>query len=67
MFSKPSVQVGDRFKKIGEFQTAVWVVRRIFQLASEPAHAQLGKENDQFESITVSLLALADPRFFRRA
>lgn len=67
MFSKPTIRVGDRFVKVGQFQTAVWIVNKIFQLPSEPPHAQLGKEGDNHESITVSLLALIDQRFFKRA
>ncbi len=67
MFSKPSVRVGDRFTKVGQYQTAIWVVSRIFQLPSEPPHAHLEKEGDAHDSITVSIPALADPRLFRRA
>lgn len=67
MFSKPTIRVGDRFVKVGQFQTAVWIVNKIFQLPSEPPHAQLGKEGDNHESITVSLPALIDQRFFKRA
>jgi hypothetical protein len=67
VFAKPTVRVGDRFVKVGQFQSAVWIVNKIFQLPAEPAHAQLGKEGDNHESITVSLPALADPRFFKRA
>lgn len=67
MFAKPSVQVGDRFVKVGRYQTAIWVVSKIFQLPSEPAHAHLGKEGDAYASITVSLFALLDQRLFRRA
>lgn len=66
MFSKPTVSVGDRFIKVGKFQTAVWVVQKIFQLPSEPPHAHLERENDPKESITVSLPTLLDPRYFRR-
>jgi hypothetical protein len=66
VFAKPSVQVGDRFIKVGQYQTAVWVVNKIFRLPSEPAHAHLGKEGDAYDSITVSLPALLDQRFFKR-
>lgn len=67
MFSKPTVRVGDRFVKVGQFQTAVWIVNKIFQLPAEPPHARLGKEGDHYESITVSLSALMDQRLFKRA
>lgn len=66
MFSKPTVKVGDRFIKVGQYQTAAWVVNRIFQLPSEPPHAHLEKEGDSLDSITVSLSALVDARLFRR-
>lgn len=67
MFAKPAVNVGDRFIKVGNNQTAVWVVSRTFEVPFEPSHANLYKEGDDYESITVSLVALLDPRFFRPA
>ncbi|MGE5546791.1 MAG: hypothetical protein ACM33T_07835 [Solirubrobacterales bacterium] len=64
---KPPINVGDRFVKIGAFKSAVWVVARIFQLPSEPPHAHLAKEDNERESITISLPTLGDPHFFKRA
>ncbi|WP_142846911.1 hypothetical protein [Telmatospirillum sp. J64-1] len=66
MFNKQKIAIGDRFQKTGNFQSAVWVVSRIFQLPSEPPHAYLDKEGDSYESLTVSVPALGDPKFFRR-
>jgi len=66
VFGKAPVQIGDRFVKVGNYQTAIWVVSRIFQLPSEPPHAHLEKEGDYLESLTVSIPALSDPHFFRR-
>ncbi|MGE5505674.1 MAG: hypothetical protein ACM31L_14735 [Actinomycetota bacterium] len=67
VLKKPSIKVGDRFVKIGTFQTAVWVVLRIFQIPSEPPHARLAREGDERESITVSLPTLGDNHYFKRA
>lgn len=67
MFSKPTVQVGDRFIKVSQFRSSVWVVNKIFQITAEPDHAQLSKEGDHHETITVSLSALTDQRLFKRA
>jgi hypothetical protein len=67
VLKKPSIKVGDRFVKIGSFQTAIWVVLRIFQIPSEPPHARLAKEGDERESITVSLPTLGDTHYFKRA
>lgn len=67
MSRKPAIQVGDRFVKTGSTQSAVWVVSKIFQLASEPAHAYLMKEKNIRETLTISLLTLADTHYFRRA
>jgi hypothetical protein len=64
---KPSIKVGDRFVKIGVFQSAVWIVARIFQIPSEPPHASLAKEGDGRESITISLPTLANTNYFKRA
>lgn len=66
MFAKTPVKIGDRFVKVGNYQTSIWVVSRIFQIPSEPPHAHLDKEGDEYESLTVSIPALADPHFFRR-
>ncbi|HSV28722.1 MAG TPA: hypothetical protein VLL76_04160 [Candidatus Omnitrophota bacterium] len=67
MLRKPPINVGDRFVKIGAFQSAIWVVERIFQLPAEPPHAHLSKEGDLRDSITISIPTLSDPSFFRRA
>jgi hypothetical protein len=64
---KPSIEVGDRFVKLGTFQSVIWTVSRIFQLPAEPPHANLKKEGNSKESLTISLPTLADPRYFRRA
>ena len=67
MLRKAPINVGDRFVKIGAFQSSVWVVSRIFQLPAEPPHAHLSKEGDERDSITISVPTLSDPHFFRRA
>jgi hypothetical protein len=67
VLKKPPVKVGDRFVKIGAFQSSVWVVARIYQLPSEPPHANLAKEGGDKDSITVSVPTLGDPHYFRRA
>jgi hypothetical protein len=64
---KPSIKVGDRFIKIGTFQSAIWVVGQIFQIPSEPLHARLSKEGEARESITISVPTLANPNYFKRA
>ncbi len=65
MFSKPEVRVGDRFTKVGTYQTRPWVVARLFQHPAEPPHAQLEREGDN-NCITVSVSALTDPSLFKR-
>ncbi len=67
MLRKPTINVGDRFVKIGAFQSNVWVVSHIFQLPSEPPHAKLANEGNIREWITISIPTLSDPHFFRRA
>lgn len=67
MLRKPPIKVGDRFIKIGTYQSAVWVVDKIFQIASEPLHAHLSKEGNLREQLTISLPTLGDPHYFRRA
>ena len=67
MLRKPPIKVGDRFVKIGAFQTAVWVVSKIIQLPAEPPHAYLSKEGDGKESLTISLPTLGDSHYFKRA
>jgi hypothetical protein len=64
---KPPIKVGDRFIKIGAYQSSVWVVARIFQLPAEPPHAHLAKEGDDKESLTISVPTLGDAHFFKRA
>lgn len=67
MSRKPSIQVGDRFVKTGNIQSAVWVVSKIFQITAEPPHAYMMKEGNGRETLTISLLTLADSHYFRRA
>lgn len=67
MLKKPPIKVGDRFVKLGAFQASVWIVARIFNIPSEPAHANLAKEGDGKETLTISLPTLGDPHYFKRA
>lgn len=67
MARKPQIQVGDRFTKTGNNQTAVWVVSKIFQISAEPAHANLVKEGNDRETLTISLPTLGDAHYFKRA
>lgn len=64
---KPQIQVGDRFVKTGNHLSAVWVVSKIFQIQAEPAHANLVKEGNDRETLTISLPTLADAHYFKRA
>ncbi|MBF0372630.1 MAG: hypothetical protein HQL38_06370 [Alphaproteobacteria bacterium] len=64
---KANVDVGDRFRKVGQFQPPIWVVTRLFTFAAEPPHARLEKEDDPSQTMTVSLPALQDSSLFRRA
>ena len=67
MLKKPPINVGDRFVKLGAFQSAVWVVAKIFQIPSEPPHAHLSKEGDGKDTLTISLPTLSDPHYYKRA
>jgi hypothetical protein len=64
---KTPIQVGDRFVKTGASQAGVWVVSRIFQIPAEPQHANLTKEGNGRETLTISLPTLGDPHYFKRA
>ena len=66
MFRKPTVEVGDRYVKLGAFNTGIWIVSGIFQLPSEPPHARLQKEGVIYESLTISVPTLVDPNFFKK-
>jgi hypothetical protein len=67
VLKKPPIKVGDRFVKLGAFQSHVWIVARIFNIPSEPAHANLAKEGDGKETLTISLPTLGDSHYFKRA
>lgn len=67
MARKPPIKVGDRFVKIGTYQTAVWVVSKIYQLPAAPPHVNLEKEGRAKESLTISLPTLDDPHYFKRS
>ena len=67
MGRRPPIQIGDRFVKSGNHQTAVWVVSKIIQLPAEPAHARLMQEGNGKETLTISLPTLSDSHYFKRA
>ena len=64
-FSKPSVVIGDRFAKIGNFAMPIWKVSRI-RTDSVPVHVHLEKEGAVSETITLSVPALIDGHLFSR-
>lgn len=64
---RPPIQVGDRFVKSGNHQTAVWIVAKIIQSPAEPPHARLTQEANDRETLTISLPTLADAHYFKRA
>ncbi len=66
MFRKPTVQIGDRFVKLGSFNTGIWIVAGIFQIPSEPPHARLQKEGVDYDTLTISVPTLIDPNFFKK-
>jgi len=61
-----NVELGSRFVK-RELPNVIWTVEKVFQIASEPAHARLHKETHPRDKMTVSIQTLNNPRFFRRA
>lgn len=67
MARKQPIQIGDRFVKSGNHQSAVWVVSKIVQLPAEPAHARLTQEANDKETLTISLPTLGDSHYFKRA
>ena len=64
---KPQVNIGDRFVKVGPYQRSVWVVTRLLDTVKDVPHACLEKADDRSDTITVSVRALSDGEFFRRA
>lgn len=66
MAQTQTIELGTRFVKSG-LPNVVWTVEKVFQIASEPAHARLHKENHPRDKMTVSIQTLTNPRFFRRA
>ncbi len=67
MARKIAIQIGDRFVKTGNNQSTVWIVSKIFEFPAEPTHANLIKEGNDRETLTISLPTLADTRYFKRA
>ncbi|MCC6467691.1 MAG: hypothetical protein IT563_05170 [Alphaproteobacteria bacterium] len=66
MLKSSDVELGARFVKTN-VPNIVWTVEKLFQIASEPPHARLYKENQPRDKITVAVTTLGNPRFFRRA
>ena len=66
MGTKPSVECGDRFVKVGS-RTPALVVKRVVEMSDLPTHVQLISEIRHGRPMTVSVSALLDRRLFQPA
>jgi hypothetical protein len=66
MSSKADVAVGDRFIKVGSYQTPPWTVARISSANLNLPHAYLEREGLSGDRITVAVPALADATLYRK-
>lgn len=66
MSSKADVAVGDRFIKVGSYQTPAWTVARISCANANLPHAYLEREGLRGDRITVAIPALADSTLYRK-
>lgn len=66
MPSKADVAVGDRFMKVGSYQTPAWTVARISCANVNLPHAYLEREGAAVDRITVAVPALTDSTLFRK-
>jgi hypothetical protein len=66
LFSRRSlpVQSGDRFVKVGDPPTKVWVVSRVWETVDGLPHARMESCRHQTETRIISVSALTDPQFF---
>jgi hypothetical protein len=66
LFSRRSLPVrsGDRFVKVGDPPTKVWVVSRVWETVDGLPHARMENCQHQTETRIISVSALTDPQFF---
>lgn len=62
---KRQIQCGDRYMKIAPIAPMVWVVERLMDVPRLPNHVRLMREDAPLDTMTVSVDALFDPRFYR--
>ena len=60
-----SVKPGDRFIRLGPYET-VWVVTRLLDMGDMPPHLHLTPEGSGPRVLTFSLAAVHDEKLFKR-
>ncbi len=60
-----SIKPGDRFLRIGPYET-VWVVKRLLDMDDMPPHLHLTPEGMETRLLTFSVAAVEDEKFFKR-
>ena len=66
MAAKTDIAIGDRFRKVGNFQMPIWTVARISCPRDNVPHAHLERNDNPNDFITVGLPALADRSLYDR-
>ena len=63
----PSVNIGDRFMKVGDQYGRAWTVMRLWTTLDGLPHVRLQSDGQDQETRIISLSALVDVHFYVRA